>query len=384
MLSTEDAEALVRRHLGDTPRAVHTRAVARPMRRLAGHFSADGALWEAVGLCHDLDFLVTAGDRTQHGLLAVAWLGDSLPEEARQAIAAHDHRTGVEADTLLADTLKAADTAVAIDQRLGRPVWTKMDRGDPYAGLRARLGERAYLADILERHATCHGLAFAGIAGFMAGQRCEPAGSRPDPLYNDAHVWYVGVMTDLPKHKMTADEFLAWAEDLPDEAGKFELWDGEVVLRHGPGGFEERARHWDAKGAMFAALREAIVRAGLPCRAAVDGPMVRLSPSKMARPDVLVYCGPGPHPDAQEVPNPVVVVEVLSPTTKRRDHGVKLQGYFTLPSIHHYLIVDRDRRRLVHHERGAGGAVAPRFVTGPRLRLDPPGLDVDLTEVLGI
>jgi hypothetical protein len=30
-------------------------------------------------------------------------------------------------------------------------------------------------------------------------------------------------MTDLPKHKMTADEFLAWAEDQLPEAGKFEL-----------------------------------------------------------------------------------------------------------------------------------------------------------------
>jgi Uma2 family endonuclease len=183
---------------------------------------------------------------------------------------------------------------------------------------------------------------------------------------------------------MTADEFLAWADELLPEDGKFELWDGEVVLRHGPGGFEERPRHWGAKGAMFVALREAIRRAGLSHVAAVDGPMVRLSPSKMARPDVLVYSDPIVHPDAQEVRNPVIIVEVLSPTTEKRDRGAKLQGYFTLPSLHHYLIVDGDRRRLVHHERGAAGTVAPHIVTGPNLRLDPPGLDVDLTEVLGI
>jgi Uma2 family endonuclease len=123
-------------------------------------------------------------------------------------------------------------------------------------------------------------------------------------------------MTALPKQKMTADEFLTWAEDLPNEAGKFELWDGDVVVRHGPGGFEERSRHWNTKGAMFVALREAIARAGLPCFAAVDGPMVRLSPHKMARPDVLVYCGPSVQPDAQEVTNPIILVEVLSPSTQ--------------------------------------------------------------------
>src|SRR5262245_27995237 len=98
-------------------------------------------------------------------------------------------------------------------------------------------------------------------------------------------------MIDLPKRKMTCDEFLAWAEDLPPEAGKFELWDGQVVVRHGPG-FEERSEHWDAKGAMYRALYDAFKRAGRPCFVAVDGPMVRLSPNKMARPDVLVYCGP--------------------------------------------------------------------------------------------
>jgi Uma2 family endonuclease len=187
-------------------------------------------------------------------------------------------------------------------------------------------------------------------------------------------------MTDLPKHKMTADEFLIWAEDLPKEAGIFELWDGDVVLRHGPG-FEdsELAEHWDVKGAMYRALHDAIARAGLPCFAAVDGPVVRLSPRRMARPDVLVHCGPKLR-GTREATNPTILVEVLSPSTRKRDHGVKLEGYFTLPSLAHYLIIDPDRRLLIHHRRGA--VEPPAIVKGPRLRLDPPGLDVDLTEVL--
>jgi Uma2 family endonuclease len=112
--------------------------------------------------------------------------------------------------------------------------------------------------------------------------------------------------------------------------------------------------------------------------------MVRLSPYKMAKPDVLVYCGPKVPRGVHEVPNPLVLVEVLSPSTRKRDHGVKLNGYFTLPSLSHYLIVDPDPGRLVHHKRGAADAIEPRIVTGPRLRLDPPGLDVDLMEVLQV
>jgi Uma2 family endonuclease len=188
-------------------------------------------------------------------------------------------------------------------------------------------------------------------------------------------------MTDLPKHKMTAEEFLAWAEELQPEDGKFELWDGEVVMRHGPG-FEECSQHWEAKTAMVLALHDAIKRAGLPCFVAADGPMVRLSPRRMARPDVLVYCGVKVPRGVQEVPNPLILVEVLSPTTKKKDHGVKREGYFTLPSLHHYLIVDPDRQVLIHHCRSVTGPIETEIVSGPRLQLGPPGLDVDLTEVL--
>jgi hypothetical protein len=137
------------------------------MRKLAEHFSEDAELWEVVGLCHDLDFFATAGDRTQHGLLTVAWLGDELPEEASQAIAAHDHRTPVRADTLLADMLVAADAAAVIDQRLGRAAWRAIDSRDPFTDLRQRLGAGAYLADILERRASGHALPFARIAELM-------------------------------------------------------------------------------------------------------------------------------------------------------------------------------------------------------------------------
>lgn len=188
-------------------------------------------------------------------------------------------------------------------------------------------------------------------------------------------------MADLPKHKMTADEFLAWAEEQLPEAGKFELWDGEVVMRHGPG-FEERSEHWDAKTAMVLALHDAVRRAGLACFVAVDGPMVRLSPRRMAKPDVLVYCGAKVPRGVQEVSNPLILVEVLSPSTKSRDHGAKREGYFALPSLSHYLIVDPDRALLIHHWRAGSNATATEIVTGPRLGLDPPGLDVDLTAVL--
>jgi Uma2 family endonuclease len=192
-------------------------------------------------------------------------------------------------------------------------------------------------------------------------------------------------MIALPKHKMTADEFLAWAEKLPKEAGKFELWDGEVIVKHGPAGQmnAERSQHWEVKGAVYRALHDASMRAGLLCFAALDGASVRFSNDKLVEPDVLVYCGDKVPRDAPEVPNPLIVVEVLSPSTGSFDLGVKLQGYFALPSLHHYLVIDPDRPLLIHHRRGTGDAIETRIAGGPTLRLDPPGSDVDLAEVLG-
>jgi Uma2 family endonuclease len=190
-------------------------------------------------------------------------------------------------------------------------------------------------------------------------------------------------MIARPKEKMTADEFLAWAADLPKEAGKFELWDGEVIVKHGPVGQQhaERSQHWEAKGAMFAALRDAIKRAGAPCFAVVDGASVRIAKDKLVEPDVLVYCGEKVPRGVLEVPNPIIVVEVLSPGTESMDLGIKLEGYFTLPSLHHYLAVDPDRPLLIHHKRGQGDALETRIARGSVLRLDPPGLEVDLAEL---
>jgi hypothetical protein len=146
------------------------------MRRLAVLLGGDAGLWEIVGLCHDLDFLVTSGDWSRHGLLTVEWLGDRIPADARAAIASHDHRTGVQSDTLLADMLKLADALAVIDQRAGRGVLADLHDRNPYPVLRKRLGDRPYLADILERCAGRHNLPFACIVKVMGEiRRQDPA-----------------------------------------------------------------------------------------------------------------------------------------------------------------------------------------------------------------
>lgn len=121
----------------------------------------------------------------------------------------------------------------------------------------------------------------------------------------------------------------------------------------------------------------------MPCFAAVDGPTVRVASGKTYRPDALIYCGKELSGDELEVPDPVVIAEVLSPGTEGADYGEKVEGYFSLRSFAHYLIIDPVRRTAVHYTRGAGDALEIHIVKEAALRLDPPGLDLELGEVLG-
>lgn len=177
-----------------------------------------------------------------------------------------------------------------------------------------------------------------------------------------------------PNHLMTVDEFLPWAE--AQERGRYELHDGQVVMMS-----PERAGHWKSKLAAVLALRQAIQSAGLDCHAVPDGATVRISPRTAFEPDALVYCGPEVSNDSLEVPNPVIVVEVLSSGTQMTDMRDKLRAYFTVASVHHYLIVDTEKQLVIHHARGNGDALQTRLVSEGELRLDPPGLTLQ-TEAL--
>jgi Uma2 family endonuclease len=163
---------------------------------------------------------------------------------------------------------------------------------------------------------------------------------------------------------MTVDEFLAWSETAP---GRHELVDGEPVAMA-----PERVRHARLKFAVQTALA-----AGLAGRAACemlpDGMTVRIDQHTAYEPDALVYCGPALAADAVEVREPVIVVEVLSPGTRRADTGVKLINYFKIPSVMHYLILDPERALVLHHRRGEA-MIETRIVPDGVLRLDPPGL----------
>ena len=121
--------------------------------------------------------------------------------------------------------------------------------------------------------------------------------------------------------RMSRDEFHEWVE--AQKRGRFERVEGEVVAMA-----PERWAHARLKARIWRALDHEITQAGLPCEAAPDGMTVEIDDDTDYEPDALVNCGPPIPDDATAAPNPVVIVEVLSPSTTSVDTGAKLADYF--------------------------------------------------------
>ncbi|MDQ2801784.1 MAG: Uma2 family endonuclease [Pseudomonadota bacterium] len=169
---------------------------------------------------------------------------------------------------------------------------------------------------------------------------------------------------------MTADDFIAWAMDRP-ESEHYELAAGEVVAMA-----PERVAHVRTKGEIYRRLRDAIDTARLSCEAYVDGIAVQVDEHTVYEPDALVRCGEPLAPDVIKITDPLIVIEVLSPSTSARDTGAKLEDYFRLPSVRHYLIVKTENRTVIHHARDAAGLIATRILREGVVRLDPPGIEL--------
>ncbi len=176
-----------------------------------------------------------------------------------------------------------------------------------------------------------------------------------------------------PVSRMTREEYRAWAEQQP--SGRFERVNG-VVVAMAP----ERAGHNLRKALVWQTLRQAVQAAALPCDVYTDGMTVQVGDSDY-EPDAVAHCGDRLPDDAMTVPEPLIIVEVLSPSTSATDRAWKLQEYFRLPSLRHYLIVWADRQHIAHHRRGDDGAIETRTITGGELRLEPTGITIGVEDI---
>jgi Uma2 family endonuclease len=127
-------------------------------------------------------------------------------------------------------------------------------------------------------------------------------------------------MSATARKRMTAREFLAWAEAQP-YGKRYRLIDGEPVAMA-----PERSRQGKEKFRAAKALEAAVERAGLPCHVLPDGITVLVDEYAPYEPDAGLYCGAEIDDEATILKNPLIIVEVLSPSTTHVDTGAKLAG----------------------------------------------------------
>ena len=169
----------------------------------------------------------------------------------------------------------------------------------------------------------------------------------------------------------TLDAFRTWHDRQPDV---WEFIDGTPRLM-APGSKAHTLIKSNAARLLGNALD------GTGCRVLVDGAIVETGGSSLI-PDVIVTCSPLDF-STPRVEEPVIILEIMSPSSEKDDIGRKLLLYLKIPSLRHYLVIEQDRRQIVHHERrdDLGGMFLTNIAPADPLRLEPPGVEISLAAV---
>jgi len=169
---------------------------------------------------------------------------------------------------------------------------------------------------------------------------------------------------------MTPDEFYVWQLD-QDE--RYELVEGvPVPLRAMTG-----ASNVHDVIVVNCILELGNRLRGKPCRVATTDTALRTSIRNARRPDVTVECAP-PDGKSYEARKPAVVVEVLSPSSRKIDRFTKLDEYRRHPSLRHILLVDPDEISAKLYSRPEGGEWSDADLIGRDAVIDLAAIDVAL------
>ncbi len=140
-------------------------------------------------------------------------------------------------------------------------------------------------------------------------------------------------MAEAALKGMTVDEFLHW-EDGTDT--RYELLGGFVVAMAPPA-----ARHSLLATALGGEIRSAL-RSRPPCRVYGEAGIVRPDRNDTCYvADLAMTCEPL-RADDRLIRDPILIVEILSPSTAAFDRQTKVADYRRIPSVQEILLIDSE------------------------------------------
>jgi Uma2 family endonuclease len=163
---------------------------------------------------------------------------------------------------------------------------------------------------------------------------------------------------------------------LPEDGNKYELFHGELWVTPGP-----TEQHNEIVARLTAILVPYVLAQGLglvyhPRAVFRVGREVELEPDEMVR-----RPHPNPRGSAETAPRPILMVEVVSPSSRRRDYGTK-RDFYVERGIPEYWIVDDGPRTITVVRPGCDPeVVTDRLSWAPAEAREP--LTFDLQDVFG-
>jgi Uma2 family endonuclease len=150
-------------------------------------------------------------------------------------------------------------------------------------------------------------------------------------------------MNALTQPKLTLEAYLAWENEQPE---KHEFHQGEVFAMVGA-----RRAHGRVVSNLNRRLSEALD--GSPCQVFTEGMKVQIGDDTVLYPDVFVTCDKADLATDMIFRAPMLVVEVLSPSTQAYDRSAKFALYRRIPALQEYILVDPETRRVEAFRREA-------------------------------
>lgn len=151
-------------------------------------------------------------------------------------------------------------------------------------------------------------------------------------------------MATDPKQRLTIQEYLTLERQ---SETKSDYLDGEMFAMAGASR-EHNLVCGDIFGSLLVQLR------GSGCEVYANEMRVRTPDDLLTYPDIVVVCGERLFDDSEvdTLLNPILLAEVLSPSTEAYDRLTKLEHYRRTPSVAEILLVAQDRPRIEHWVRG--------------------------------
>jgi Uma2 family endonuclease len=177
-------------------------------------------------------------------------------------------------------------------------------------------------------------------------------------------------MADLAEKRMTVAEFLTWNDGTDT---RYELIDGRPVAMA-----PVAPSHSVLVANLTHALKSKLQR---PCYVGSEAGVERPDrDDTFYEADVVVSCTPVA-PGMEVIPAPIVLVEVLSPSTVDYDRGRKAYDYRRIPSVQEIVLVASEQRHIVVWRRRGAKWEVEDLIGDATLELETVGVQIPFAAI---